>query len=46
MDDDSTRQSVLFSDLAAKPVIAKFDQDQPYPVGGLCPESAWDRLTF
>jgi hypothetical protein len=27
MDDDSTRQSVLFSDLAGKPVVAKFDQE-------------------
>jgi hypothetical protein len=27
MDDDSTRQSVLFSDLSGKPIVAKFDQE-------------------
>ena len=34
MDDDSTRQSVLFSDLAGKPVVAKFDQDHASSDGG------------
>jgi hypothetical protein len=27
MDDDSTRQSVLFLDLTDKPVVAKFDKE-------------------
>jgi len=34
MNDDSTRQSVLFSDLAGKPVVAKFDQDHASSDGG------------
>jgi predicted N-acetyltransferase YhbS len=34
MDDDSTRQSVLFSDLLDKPVIAKFDQEHASSDGG------------
>lgn len=28
MDDDSTRQSLLFLDLASKPVVSKFNQEQ------------------
>ncbi len=35
MDDDSTRQSVLFSDLAGKPVVAKFDQEHASSDGGI-----------
>src|SRR5271156_4825800 len=34
MDDDNTRQSVLFSDLAGKPVVVKFDQDHASCDGG------------
>src|SRR5450755_4748622 len=34
MDDDSTRQSVLFSDLLGKPVAAKFDQQHASSDGG------------
>ena len=34
MDDDSTGQSVLFSDLSGKPVIAKFDQEHASSDGG------------
>jgi len=43
MDDDSTRQSVLFSDLAGKPVIAKFDQDHASSDGGAILLAACDR---
>jgi hypothetical protein len=34
MEDDTTRQSVLFSDLADKPVVAKFDQEHASSDGG------------
>ena len=34
MTDDITRRSVLFSDSAGKPVIAKFDQDHASSDGG------------
>jgi hypothetical protein len=34
MDDDNIRQSVLFSDLASKPVVAKFDQEHASSDGG------------
>src|SRR5579863_5571005 len=43
MDDDSTRQSVLFSDLADKPVIAKFDQEHASSDGGAILLQACDR---
>jgi hypothetical protein len=43
MDDDSTRQSVLFSDLAGKTVIAKFDQDHASSDGGAILLQACDR---
>ena len=43
MDDDSTRQSVLFSDLADKPVVAKFDQDHASSDGGAVLLQACDR---
>jgi hypothetical protein len=43
MDDDSTRQSVLFSDLAVKPVVAKFDQDHASSDGGAVLLQACDR---
>jgi hypothetical protein len=43
MDDDSTRQSVLFSDLAAKMVVAKFDQEHASSDGGAILLQACDR---
>jgi hypothetical protein len=43
MDDDSTRQSVLFSDLAGKPVVAKFDQEHASSDGGAILLQACDR---
>jgi hypothetical protein len=43
MDDDSTRQSVLFSDLLGKPVIAKFDQEHASSDGGAILLQACDR---
>ena len=43
MDDDSTTQSVLFSDLSSKPVIAKFDQDHASSDGGAILLRACDR---
>ena len=43
MDDDSTRQSVLFSDLAGKAVVAKFDQDHASSDGGAILLQACDR---
>src|SRR5271168_1731095 len=43
MDDDSTRQSVLFSDLTGKPVIAKFDQQHASSDGGAILLRACDR---
>ena len=42
MGDDSTRQSVLFSDLAGK-VVAKFDQDHVSSDGGAILLQACDR---
>ena len=43
MDDDSTRQSVLFSDLSSRPVIARFDQDHASSDGGAILLQACDR---
>jgi hypothetical protein len=43
MDDDSTRQSVLFSDLADRPVVAKFDQEHASSDGGAILLQACDR---
>ncbi len=43
MDNDSTRQSVLFSDLAGKAVVAKFDQDHASSDGGAILLQACDR---
>jgi Transposase DDE domain group 1 len=43
MDDDSTRQSVLFSDLAGKPVVVKFDQQHASSDGGAILLQACDR---
>jgi hypothetical protein len=43
MDDDSIRQSVLFSDLAGKPLVAKFDQDHASSDGGAVLLEACDR---
>jgi len=43
MDEDSTRQSVLFSELAGKPVVAKFDQDHASSDGGAVLLQACDR---
>src|SRR5665213_4483670 len=43
MDDDNIRQSVLFSDLAAKPVVAKFDQEHAVSDGGAVLLQACDR---
>jgi hypothetical protein len=43
MDDDSTRQSVLFSDFLGKPVIAKFDQEHASSDGGAILLQACDR---
>lgn len=43
MGDDSTRQSVLFSDLAGKPVVARFDQDHASSDGGALLLAGCDR---
>ena len=43
MDDDSTRQSVLFLDLASRPVVAKFDQEHASSDGGAILLKACDR---
>jgi hypothetical protein len=43
MDDDSTRQSVLFSDLFSRPVVAKFDQEHASSDGGAILLQACDR---
>ena len=43
MNDDITRQSVLFSELAGKPVVAKFDQDHASSDGGAILLQACDR---
>ena len=43
MNDDSTRQSVLFSDLLDKTVIAKFDQEHASSDGGAILLQACDR---
>ncbi len=43
MDNDSTRQSVLFSDLAGKPVVARFDQEHASSDGGAILLQACDR---
>jgi hypothetical protein len=43
MDDDSTRQSVLFSDLCGKPLLAKFDQRHGSSDGGAILLKAADR---
>jgi hypothetical protein len=43
MDDDSTRQSVLFSDLLGRPVVAKFDQQHASSDGGAFLLQACDR---
>jgi len=45
MDDDSTRQSVLFSDLSGKPVVAKCDQQHAGSDGGtILPQACDQRL--
>jgi hypothetical protein len=43
MDDDSTRQSVLFADLAGKSIIARFDQEHASSDGGAILLHACDR---
>jgi hypothetical protein len=43
MDDDSTRQSVLCSDLSGKPIAAKFDQRHASSDGGAILLQACDR---
>jgi hypothetical protein len=43
MDDDSTRQSVLFSDFFDRPIIAKFDQEHASSDGGAILLQACDR---
>lgn len=43
MDDDNTRQSVLFSDLCGRPVVAKFDQQHASSDGGALLLQACDR---
>ena len=43
MDDDSTRQSVLFSDLVGKSVVVKFDQEHASSDGGAVLLKACDR---
>jgi hypothetical protein len=43
MDDDGTRQSVLFSDLLNKPVVAKCDQEHASSDGGAILLQACDR---
>jgi hypothetical protein len=42
-DNDSTRQSVLFSDLAGKTFVAKFDQEHARSDGGAILLQACDR---
>ena len=43
MDDDSTRQTVLFRDLSSRPVVAKFDQRHGSSDGGAILLQACDR---
>lgn len=43
MADDNTRQSVLFSDLSGRPVVAKFDQEHASSDGGAILLQACDR---
>jgi hypothetical protein len=43
MDDDSTRQSVLFSDLVGQPLMVKFDQEHAGSDGGAVLLQACDR---
>lgn len=43
MDDDNTRQGVLFSDWFGKPVVAKFDQEHASSDGGAILLQACDR---
>jgi hypothetical protein len=43
MNDDSTRQTVLFSDLFSRPVVAKFDQQHGSSDGGAILLQACDR---
>jgi Transposase DDE domain group 1 len=43
VNDDSTRQSVLFSDLGGRPVVAKFDQEHASSDGGAILLQACDR---
>jgi hypothetical protein len=43
MNDDTTRQSVLFSDLLAKPVVVEFDQQHASSDGGAVLLQACDR---
>lgn len=43
MDDDNTRQSVLFADLCARPVVARFDQEHASSDGGAILLQACDR---
>lgn len=43
MNDDSTRQSVLFADLLDRPVVAKFDQEHASSDGGAILLQACDR---
>jgi len=43
MDDDSTRQSVLFSDFSVRPLVAKFDQEHASSDGGAILLQACDR---
>jgi hypothetical protein len=43
MDDDSTRQTVLFSDLFSRPVVAEFDQQHGSSDGGAILLQACDR---
>jgi hypothetical protein len=43
MNDDSTRQGVLFSDLLGKPVVARFDKKYASSDGGAILLQACDR---
>ncbi|HEV2032745.1 MAG TPA: IS1380 family transposase [Candidatus Dormibacteraeota bacterium] len=43
MDEDSTRQTVLFSDLCSRPVVASFDQEHGSSDGGAILLQACDR---
>ena len=43
MTDDNTRQSVLFTDLCARPVVARFDQEHASSDGGAILLQACDR---